>query len=344
MVELRDLEFIGEIEMGKKLILIIQNLLILILYVKWMLLSWVVIMNILDRAENILAPGKGKNMGDGWETRRSRGKNFDWLIIKFGKPGLIKKLEIDTHHFKGNYPDTCSIQTANISKNLSNKLIANNSKNWKFILNKSKLSAHKKHVFKKFLTKRNKENYLKINIHPDGGISRIRAFWKFCKMKVIKAKNITKKNFSKFGQLIDASKKNPISINDGYAKRFDDLINIDVSKDKGRAIISIFNAKKRRFPMKIDMMEKHPLGSQAFIPMEDTKFLVFVAPRGDKPDINKIQSFLVPKQTGVNYKAGIWHFPLISMKNMNYLIVDRKGKGNNLVIYKFKKDKIILKK
>ena len=70
-------------------------------------------------------------------------------------------------------------------------------------------------------------------------------------MKVVKAKNITKKNFSKFGQLIDASKKNPISINDGYAKRFDDLINIDVSKDKGRAIISIFNAKKRRFPMKI---------------------------------------------------------------------------------------------
>ncbi len=133
------------------------------------------------RAENIIAPGKGKNMGDGWETRRSRGKNFDWLIIKFGKPGLIKKLEIDTHHFKGNYPDSCSIQTVNISKNLSNKLIVNNSKNWKFILNKSKLSANKKHVFKKFLIKRNKENYLKINIHPDGGISRIRAFGNFVK-------------------------------------------------------------------------------------------------------------------------------------------------------------------
>ena len=131
------------------------------------------------RAENIIAPGKGKNMGDGWETRRSRGKNFDWLIIKFGKPGLIKKLEIDTHHFKGNYPDSCSIQTAIINKDLSNKLIVKNSKNWKFILNKSKLSAHKKHVFKKFLIKRNKENYLKINIYPDGGISRIRAFGSF---------------------------------------------------------------------------------------------------------------------------------------------------------------------
>ena len=131
------------------------------------------------RAENIIAPGKGKNMGDGWETRRSRGKNFDWLIIKFGKPGLIKKLEIDTHHFKGNYPDSCSIQTASISKDLSNKSIVNNSKNWKFILNKSKLSAHKKHIFKKFLIKRSKENYLKINIYPDGGISRIRAFGNF---------------------------------------------------------------------------------------------------------------------------------------------------------------------
>ncbi len=131
------------------------------------------------RAENIIAPGKGKNMGDGWETRRSRGKNFDWLIIKFGKPGLIKKLEIDTHHFKGNYPDSCSIQTAIINKDLSNKSIVRNSKNWKFILNKSKLSAHKKHIFKKFLIKRDKENYLKINIYPDGGISRIRAFGNF---------------------------------------------------------------------------------------------------------------------------------------------------------------------
>jgi len=133
------------------------------------------------RAENIIAPGKAKNMGDGWETRRSRGKNFDWLIIKFGKSGLIKKLEIDTHHFKGNYPDTCSIQTANIVKNVSNNFIVRNSKKWKYILNKSKLSANKKHVFKKFLLRRNKENLLRINIYPDGGISRIRAFGNFVK-------------------------------------------------------------------------------------------------------------------------------------------------------------------
>ena len=161
---------------------------------------------------------------------------------------------------------------------------------------------------------------------------------------IIKPKKITSKNFKKFGDLISTKKIKPININNGYAKRFNNLCKINTSSKKGNTIMSIFSAKKRKFPMKIKMMEKHPLGSQAFVPMSATKFLVFVAPKGDKPDINKIQSFLVPKQTGVNYKAGIWHFPLISMKNMNFLIVDRKGKGNNLVIYKFKKDKIILKK
>ena len=107
--------------------------------------------------------------------------------------------------------------------------------------------------------------------------------------------------------------------------------------------MSIFSAKKRKFPMKIDMMEKHPLGSQAFVPMNETKFLVFVAPKGKKPDTKKIKSFIVPKQTGINYKPGIWHFPLISTKNMHFLVIDRKGIGNNLVIYKFKNEKISLK-
>ena len=162
--------------------------------------------------------------------------------------------------------------------------------------------------------------------------------------KTITPIKINKKNFSKFGDIISTKGLSAININNGYAKRFDNIANLDTKKKNGKTIISIFSAKKRTFPMTINMLEKHPLGSQAFVPMEDTKFIVFVAPRGDKPDINKIQSFLVPKQTGVNYKAGIWHFPLISMKNMNFLIVDRKGKGNNLVIYKFKKDKIILKK
>ena len=164
-------------------------------------------------------------------------------------------------------------------------------------------------------------------------------------MKIkIKPKKINKTNFSKFGQIIDTSKKKYFRINNGYAKRYDNLVKINTSLNKGRTIVSIFSAKKRKFPMKVDMMEKHPLGSQAFVPMKETSFLVFVAPKGNKPDLKKIQSFRIPKQTGINLNPGIWHFPLISTKDMNFLVVDRKGKGNNLIIHKFKKEKIYLSK
>jgi len=160
---------------------------------------------------------------------------------------------------------------------------------------------------------------------------------------IIKPKKITRKNFQKFGDLISIKKIKPININNGYAKRFDNLCKINTSSKKGKTIMSIFSAKKRKFPMNIKMMEKHPLGSQAFIPMKETTFLVFVAPKGKRPNTKKIESFIVPKQTGINYKPGIWHFPLISTKNMNFLVIDRKGIGNNLVIHNFKNEKISLK-
>ena len=164
-------------------------------------------------------------------------------------------------------------------------------------------------------------------------------------MKItIKPKIINKKNFSKFGQIIDTSKKTYFRINNGYAKRYDNLGKINTSTKKGKTVVSIFSAKKRLFPMKIDMMEKHPLGSQAFIPMKETSFFAFVAPKGNRPNLKKIKSFIIPKQTGINLNPGIWHFPLISTKNMNFLVIDRKGKGKNLIIHKFKEEKIYLSK
>ena len=163
-------------------------------------------------------------------------------------------------------------------------------------------------------------------------------------MKItIKPKKISRKNFKKFGDLISTKKNRPININNGYAKRFDNLCKINTSLKKGNTIISIFSAKKRKFPMKIDMMEKHPLGSQAFIPMKETTFLTLVAPEGEKPDLEKIESFIVPKGIGVNYKTGIWHFPLISTEDMDFLVVDRKGLGDNLVIENLDNKDISLK-
>ena len=160
---------------------------------------------------------------------------------------------------------------------------------------------------------------------------------------IINPKPITKENFSKFGDMITTDDIKPLKINNGYAKRFDGIANLDTSKDNGETTICIFSALKRSFPMKIDMMEKHPLGSQAFIPMKETTFLVFVAPKGEKPNLNEVEAFIVPPGIGVNYNPGTWHFPLISTEDMNFLVVDRKGSGDNLVIEDLDKEEVILK-
>ena len=159
---------------------------------------------------------------------------------------------------------------------------------------------------------------------------------------IIKPKLISKENFKKFGDMITTSGIKPLEINDGYAKRFDGIANLNTKKGNGESTISIFSALKRSFPMKVDMMEKHPLGSQAFIPMKETVFLAFVAPEGDVPDLNKIESFIVPNGIGVNYNAGVWHFPLIATEDMNFLVVDRLGDGDNLVLHDLNKENITL--
>jgi ureidoglycolate lyase len=158
----------------------------------------------------------------------------------------------------------------------------------------------------------------------------------------IRPKLISKENFRKFGDMITTDQIKPLEINDGYAKRYDGIANLDTQRDNGESTISIFSAVKRSFPMRVDMMEKHPLGSQAFIPMKETIFLAFVSPEGEKPDIDKLESFIIPKGKGVNYNPGVWHFPLIATEDMNFLVVDRKGEGDNLVLYNLDRENITL--
>ena len=129
------------------------------------------------KAENILAPGKAKNMSDGWETRRRRGKGNDWLILNCIEGSFIDKIEISTHHFKGNFPSHCSLQAAYLSSK-SSKQIVNSSNKWKYLLKTTKLSSNKTHLFKNSLMKKEKVNHIRINIFPDGGISRFRIFGK----------------------------------------------------------------------------------------------------------------------------------------------------------------------
>ena len=92
--------------------------------------------------------------------------------------------------------------------------------------------------------------------------------------------------------------------------------------------LNIFNAKKRIFPLNIDMLEMHPFSSQVFLPMGKTDFIVLVAPIDKKPDLDKIEVFKISKGDGINIRSSIWHFPLISTQNAQFITIDKKDAEN----------------
>jgi len=127
---------------------------------------------------NMLMPYRAVNTGDGWETKRRRGPGHDWAVIRLGLPGVIRRLEIDTVHFKGNYPDSASVEGAvipeehgGVSADVATKTIGG----WKTILAQAKLQPDRLHVFEQELAPGISASYTRLNIFPDGGVSRFRA-------------------------------------------------------------------------------------------------------------------------------------------------------------------------
>lgn len=125
--------------------------------------------------QNLTAPGRGVNMGDGWETRRRREPGNDWAIIELGHAGLVKKIDVDTAHFKGNYPDRCSIQAAYVVGGTETSLITQ-SMFWKTLLPEQRLRMDAQHVFEAELNDIGPITHVRLNIFPDGGVSRLRVF------------------------------------------------------------------------------------------------------------------------------------------------------------------------
>jgi ureidoglycolate lyase len=124
-------------------------------------------------------------------------------------------------------------------------------------------------------------------------------------------------------------KSKNFSINDGYTQRYHDLADVDVTQENGRTLINIFRSTPLAQPVSIKMMERHPLSSQAFIPMGQQPFLVVVAPRGEL-DISKIEVFLASSNQGVNYHKGTWHHYCLALHQVSdFIVVDRGGVGNN---------------
>jgi len=125
---------------------------------------------------NLIMPGRAENMGDGWETKRRRGPGHDWIVLKLGLPGSIQKIEVDTNHFKGNYPDTCSIEGCIAPGAGVDELTSVVDTEWKEILPITKLQADTRHFFERELTPLNGCTHIRLNIYPDGGVSRLRVW------------------------------------------------------------------------------------------------------------------------------------------------------------------------
>ncbi|HET6630402.1 MAG TPA: allantoicase [Woeseiaceae bacterium] len=122
--------------------------------------------------------GRGVNMGDGWETARRRGPGHDWCVLQLGAPGIIEQVEIDTAHFKGNYPDRASLQAALVTEGADDvDRVVRESARWKVLLPESKLGADAQHVFSE-LEDLGPVSHVRLSMYPDGGISRLRLFGK----------------------------------------------------------------------------------------------------------------------------------------------------------------------
>lgn len=148
-------------------------------------------------------------------------------------------------------------------------------------------------------------------------------------MITLTAEPLTKAAFAPFGEVIETVKA-PLIINAGYARRYNDLCAVDVALEGGETNVSLFVARARMLPLVVTMMERHPLGSQAFMPLQDRPWLAVVCTDPLSP--RSFRAFAIPGTLGVNYARNTWHFPLIaSGEGDRFLVVDRKGPGVNLV-------------
>jgi allantoicase len=124
---------------------------------------------------NLIMPGRAADMSDGWETKRRRGPGYDWSVIRLATRGEIRRVEVDTAHFKGNYPDACSLEAADAAGEAVDESKIGTLQ-WKEILPRTKLQAHARHFYEEELKGVGAATHVRFNIYPDGGVSRLRLY------------------------------------------------------------------------------------------------------------------------------------------------------------------------
>ena len=148
-------------------------------------------------------------------------------------------------------------------------------------------------------------------------------------MKILQMERLTREAFAPFGDVIELDGARHFPINGGTTERYHDLAQVDVGEQGGRPLINLFRAQPRALPVEINMMERHPLGSQAFLPLSELSYLIVVAPAGEF-DPAHMRGFWTEGWQGVNYAKGVWHHPLLALERVSdFVVVDRGGEQPN---------------
>ncbi len=143
---------------------------------------------------------------------------------------------------------------------------------------------------------------------------------------------LTSAGFAPFGDVVEFEGHDSFPINKGMADRYHALAGVELDGDHARAIISLVDSRKFDMPRKVDHLEFHPLGSQAFLPLDASPFIVVVAPAANEPDLGKLAAFVTNGCQGINYRLGTWHHVLLTpYAAMRFICVDRIGPGDNCI-------------
>lgn len=149
-------------------------------------------------------------------------------------------------------------------------------------------------------------------------------------MLILRPQPLTAEAFAPYGDVIETADRDFFMINNGSTQRFHRLAEVQLGTPEDQGIISIFRAQALAMPLAIKMLERHPLGSQAFIPLKQNPFLLLVAEPGEIPQPESIKAFITDGSQGVNYHRGVWHHPILCcVEEDDFLVVDRQGEGNN---------------
>ncbi|RUS27165.1 allantoicase [Jimgerdemannia flammicorona] len=300
------------------------------------------------QGSNLLLPGRGINMGDGWETKRSRVLNHkDWVTIRLGDKGRLREAEIDTAHFKGNFPDYVLLEACLCYEDLPSE-----NTEWVTILDRSKVGPHKQHRFE-LQSQDRLFSHVRITIFPDGGVKRLRIFGTrgipgaptsaqptsapltriHSSLQVISAVALTAADYAPYGQVIESTPPTATTTraNQGTAQKLSNVAQVvnlrlpgSEAESKGRQLavpnMCIFRCEPaREIPVKFRILERHLYSTQAFVPMGGEggrAYLVAVALNGsdDMPDMTTFRVFLASQCQGISYNPGVWHHPMIALE------------------------------